>query len=169
MNTGVLAGLMVRELDAMARELRAYQAETQLWEKPTAVPNSGGTLALHVAGNLQHFVGAILGGTGYVRNRTAEFEQRDMPRARLLEELERASEVVSRVLPALSREVLDDWYPLPVGGYRVRTSAFLLHLAVHLAYHLGQVDYHRRVVTGVAEGVGAVAVGEITGAVPVQG
>jgi uncharacterized damage-inducible protein DinB len=169
MTPTLLAGLMLRELATLARELNAYGLEAQLWEKPAVLPNSAGTLALHLAGNLQHFVGAVLGRTGYVRDRKAEFERRGVPRAELLQELDKAAEVVRAVVPRLSPQELDDWYPLSVGGYRVRTGALLLHLALHLAYHVGQVDYHRRIVTGMAEGVGAVALGEIPGATPVQG
>jgi hypothetical protein len=166
MTPSVLAALLSRELRTLQREIEAYPSDTQIWATHPGLPNTGGTLALHAAGNLQHFIGAVLGGTGYVRDRAAEFSRRDVPRAELLRELETAVEVVERVLPDLPPALLGTWYPEPVAKRRVRTDEFLVHLEAHLAYHVGQVDYHRRAVTGENLGVGAVAPGELPGAVP---
>jgi hypothetical protein len=86
-----MAALMSRELRTFERELNAYQTEEQVWLLPPGLPNSGGTLALHAAGNLQHFIGAVLGGSSYVRDRDAEFQRRGVPRAELIEGLRRAT------------------------------------------------------------------------------
>ena len=163
-----MAALLSRELRTLQRELEAYPSDALIWTHPAGFPNTTGTLALHAAGNLQHFVGAVLGQTGYVRNRDAEFTRRDVPRAELLRELGVAIEVVERVLAALPASALEEWYPLPVAKRRVRTDEFLVHLATHLAYHVGQADYHRRAVTGENRGVNAVAPAELPSATPVD-
>jgi len=166
--TVTAAGLLTRELRAMQRELEGYATEPQIWQVHPALSNTGGTLALHVAGNLLHFVGAVLGGSGYVRNRDAEFSRRDVPRAELILELDRAIEAVESALAGVTESQLAEWYPLPVANRRVRTGEFVLHLATHLAYHLGQVDFHRRIVMGDGKGVGAVSPIELPSAVPID-
>ncbi len=168
MLTTTVAGMLTRELRTFQRELEAYPDEAQIWQMHPALPNTTGTLALHAAGNLLHFVGAVLGNTGYVRNRDGEFHRRDVARAELIRELERAVEVVQQSLASVTDAKLEDWYPLPVAGCRVRTGEFLVHLAVHLGYHLGQADFHRRIITGEARGTGAVSPTELPGAVPVD-
>lgn len=147
--------LLHRELDAVRRSVEVYPDEASLWAVPGGLPNPGGTLVLHIAGNLQHYVGAQLGGTGYVRDRDAEFARRDVPRAELLAEIDRARDAVTAGLADIGPERLAAPYPEPVAGRRVATSDFLVHLLAHLAYHLGQLDYHRRTVTGDRAGVGA--------------
>ena len=151
---------MTRDLAALRAELRAYPRPEHLWELPPGIRNSAGTLALHVSGNLQHFIGAQLGGTGYVRDRPAEFSERNVPLDELEERLDRSIRVVEETLGALREEDLARDYPLELAGARLSTGLFLAHLAAHLAYHLGQVDYHRRLVTGreeAVEGVGSMA------------
>lgn len=145
----------------MRREVEAYPDDATLWFTPPGIANPGGTLALHCAGNLQHYVGAVLGGTGYVRDRAAEFSRRGVPRAELLEGLDRAAEVVDRTLAALPEEVLERPYPERVADRIFPTGIFLAQLASHLAYHLGQLDFHRRLVTGSGGTVGAVAVADL--------
>jgi uncharacterized damage-inducible protein DinB len=158
MTTGeILAGLMVRDLRAVQRELEAYPSEASLWVRPDSIPNAGGTLALHLAGNLRHFVGALLGHTGYVRDRDAEFARRDVPRAELLRELDAAIADVSTVLPTLSADRMDAFMTIGHGDRQVQTGEFLTHLAVHLSYHLGQIDYHRRLTSGASSSVDALS------------
>lgn len=153
--------VMLRELRSLRLELEAFPDEPSVWALPTGLPNSAGTLALHLAGNLQHYIGARLGGTGYVRDRAREFAARDLPRATLYAELAEAEAVVRRVLPALTDADLTTPFPEAVRDQVMETGDFLLHLAVHLGYHLGQASYHRRVVTGNATGVGALATGAL--------
>jgi len=157
-----LSGVLIREVRTLIRELDAYPDETQIWATPPGVTNSTGTLALHLAGNLNHFIGGVLGGSGYKRDRDAEFSRRDVPRTELKRELEGAVATIERVVPALDRAVLEAPYAAPPGGYTFVTGDFLVHLASHLAYHIGQVDYHRRMVTGSATSVGPQSLGELS-------
>ena len=123
-------------------------------------------LALHLTGNLQHYVGAQLGRTGYVRDRAAEFARRGVPRAELLREIEAARSAVRAGLAILSDQQLAADYPEIMAGVRVTTGEYLLHLTTHFAYHLGQLDYHRRVVTGNESGVGAMRPAELSSVRP---
>jgi hypothetical protein len=166
MLVSTVAAILDRDLRAARRELEAYPDERQIWRAVPGVPNSAGTLALHLAGNLQHYIGALLGHTGYVRDRPAEFALRDVPRAELLQGLETARSVVGSVLARLRDEDLPKQLPEIITGVRVDTEEYLVHLLVHLAYHLGQMDVHRRVVTGNASGVGAVRPTELGSARP---
>jgi hypothetical protein len=139
------------------RELRAFPDEDLIWAHPPGAPNSAGTLALHLCGNLQHFIGAQLGATGYVRDRDAEFSDRGVPLVELERRIDQTQDAVEGTL-RLGAIDLDAEYPLEVAGVRLSTRTFLLHLTSHLAYHLGQIDYHRRIVTGRSDGVGAVSI-----------
>jgi hypothetical protein len=152
---------LLRELGALRREVESYPDELLLWALPPGLPNSAGTLALHIAGNLRHYIGARLGGSGYVRDREEEFAARDVPRAALLDRLAAAEEAIRTTLHGLSEERLAEPYPEAIRGHPLETGDFLVHLAVHLGYHLGQVSYHRRLVTGDVRGVGALDPGEI--------
>jgi uncharacterized damage-inducible protein DinB len=161
MSVSILKLLITRELRAFRRELEAYPDDASVWRAVPGLPNTGGTLALHVVGNLRHFIGAIVGRDGYVRDRDAEFSRRDVSRRELLAGLDAALAAVERALGAASDDGLRGAYPEPIAKRTVPTEAFLLHLATHLAYHLGQMDYHRRAVTGDATGVDAVSVREL--------
>jgi uncharacterized damage-inducible protein DinB len=153
--------VLTRELRAVRRELEAYPDEASVWRAVPGLPNSGGTLALHVAGNLQHFLGAILGQDGYKRDRDAEFARRDVPRTELIAGIEAAIRSVDRTIQGLKPETLERPYPEPIAKRTVSTHDFLVHLSTHLAYHLGQLDYHRRAVSGNPQGVDAVSVREL--------
>ena len=161
MTPQILSRTLLRELDTLRDEIRSYPDERDLWTVPPGVRNSAGNLALHLAGNLRHFVGGVLGGSGYVRDREAEFRRRDVPREEVLALVEAAREEVESALARLDPAGLDAEYPLEIVGRRPRTGDFLLHLGAHLAYHLGQIDYHRRIVTGREGEVRAVAVGAL--------
>ena len=156
-----LRRILLRDLATLRREVEAYGRESDLWTCPAGIANSAGTLALHLAGNLRHFIGAQLGGTGYVRDRDAEFNDRNVPRAVLISHIEDAARAVDQTLRTLPEARLAEPYPLEVGGTRPETGLFLQHLATHFAYHLGQVDYHRRLVTGGTATVGAQSVPEL--------
>jgi len=138
--------VLVRDLGTLAGELRAYPSDEAVWRTAGAIANPAGTLALHLCGNLRHFVGATLGGTGYVRDRDAEFSRRGVPRAELLAEIDAALREVDGTLARLKDADLAGEYPLPFNGEPIGTTHFLVHLAAHLAYHLGQVNYHRRLI-----------------------
>ena len=164
MQIGWFATTLVRELRALARELEAYSDERDLWRTPPGIANSAGTLALHLCGNLQHYVGARLGGTGYLRDRTAEFAARDLPRSALLARIEATIGVVERTLGSAAGFAWERPFPELVANRSLATGDFLLHLVSHLAFHLGQVDYHRRLVTGDPRSVAPVAVVELASA-----
>jgi uncharacterized damage-inducible protein DinB len=169
MGTSLAAGvaaILDRDLRTLRRELEAYPDERQIWQEVPGLPNSGGTLALHLAGNLQHYIGTRLGGTGYVRNRDAEFSRRDVPRAELVAEVERARTAVAAALPGVPADALERDYPEIIADRRIRTDEYLVHLCTHFTYHLGQLDSHRRVVTGSPDGVGALRPAELGSARP---
>jgi Protein of unknown function (DUF1572) len=164
-----IAAVIGRELRTIERELNAYRTEDQIWALPAGLPNSGGTLALHAAGNLLHFVGAVLGGSSYVRDRDAEFSRRGVPRAELIDGLRHAEQAVRETLTTLDPARFTEPYPVPVANRRVNTGEFMTHLAAHLAYHAGQLDFHRRIVTADASGVGAVSPMELPSSRPIEG
>jgi hypothetical protein len=143
-----LAILLVRELRTFEREIDLFGDDERIWSAAPGCPNAAANSALHVAGNLRHYVGAVLGGTGYVRNREREFGLRSGSRGDVKEELRAAIRDVSAILPALPDAAFAGDFPELVSGLRLRTDRFLMHLCAHAAYHLGQADYARRAVTG---------------------
>jgi uncharacterized protein DUF1572 len=156
--------LILRELRGTQREIEQYPNDESVWAMPPGIKNSAGNLALHLAGNLQHFVGARLGGSSYVRDREAEFSQRHLSRAELVRELGRAIESIEKGFSKIKEKDLAAAFPDQVAGVSPGTGEFLLHIAVHLGYHLGQIDYHRRLVTGDATTVDTVSVKELPSA-----
>jgi len=149
--------LLVRELGAFAREVELFPDDESLFRTVPGVTNSAGNLALHVCGNLKHFVGAVLGGTGYVRTRDAEFATRSGRREDVARELHETATIVSEALARLPGEALERSYPQPVANLELPCRLFLIHLAVHLSFHLGQAGYLRRIVTGDGRSSGPVA------------
>jgi hypothetical protein len=147
---------LVRELDGFKRELALFPDDESVWTTLPGVTNSAGNLALHVAGNLQHFIGAVLGGTGYVRNRELEFGQRSGPRENIYAELDAAIAVVRRVLPGIANDTLDQEFPEQLMGMTFRTSTFLVHLCAHAGFHLGQAGYLRRILTADSKSSGPI-------------
>lgn len=144
MLTITLTALFERDLDKLQQEISLYKDEKKLWETGKHISNSAGNLTLHLIGNLNHFIGATLGGSGYVRNRPLEFSQRDIPRDELLGMIGKTAAVVKETLGRLGESDLQKEYPLPVFDKPTGTEFFLVHLSTHLAYHLGQINYHRR-------------------------
>jgi len=119
---------------------------------------------LHLAGNLRTYIGQQVGGVAYERDRPREFSARNLPRAELLQDIDATIAAVNAAMPKLSDAMLAGRYPLPIGAVTVNTQDFLLHVAVHLGYHLGQVDYHRRLVTKSNTTVSTMAPGELASA-----
>lgn len=153
LNVRDFALVIARDLASLRAEVLSYPDDEAPWALPPGAPNSGGTLVLHLCGNLRHFVGAGLGGSGYVRDREAEFSTRGTARAELAALVHITAAEVALALEALSERRLDD--PMTIGTSTLPVRRGLLHLAAHLGYHLGQLDYHRRLVTGDAHGIGA--------------
>jgi len=146
--TSILRTQIARELDGFVREVEAFPDDPSVWAVAPGVTNSVGTLVLHVCGNLQHFVGHVLGGSSYVRDRPREFSETGVSRPELVAGLMTAGAVVDDALSRVSMEQLEADYPEPLAGHTVNTAQFLVHLGAHLAFHLGQAGYLRRVVTG---------------------
>lgn len=139
--THALNELYQRDLDKAIEEISLFENETDLWKIGGDIKNSAGNLALHMAGNLLHFIGAQLGGSGYVRNREFEFAGMDVSRDVLIAGLQEAKKIIGNVLPSLTKDQLESIGENPFG---MTNEKFLLHLYSHLSYHLGQVNYHRR-------------------------
>lgn len=139
-----LIPLYERDLNKLKQEIQSYESEEKLWKVSGSINNSAGNLCLHLTGNLRHFIGTILGKTDFVRNREAEFSSRNIPQSQLIKDIESTVVVIKEVLPQLTEEQLAQEYPIQVFGYPMTNSYFLIHLAMHLDYHLGQINYHRR-------------------------
>ena len=140
----VLTTLFCRDLAKLKVELESYKNETQIWKVVGDIANSTGNLCLHLVGNLDTYIGATLGNTGYVRDRDAEFALKDIPRSELIKRIDSTIQTIQTVVPAIPEEQLKSEYPLLVLKEKTTTEYFLIHLAMHLSYHLGQVNYHRR-------------------------
>lgn len=148
MLTKILTELYERDLTKLKAEIELYADEADLWKKPGEVPNSAGNLCLHLNGNLQHFLGAVLSDSGYIRDRDAEFSTTDVPRGQMHADIDVTLAVVRSTLSNLTEADLAATYPIEVFGKPMTTGWFIAHLATHLTWHLGQINYHRRIVTG---------------------
>ena len=144
MITESLRSLFNRDLNKLKTEIEAYQNEENLWKTDKNIANSAGNLCLHLVGNINNFIGAQLGNTGYIRHRELEFSLKDVPRAELIEKVEATIAMIDSVLSQLTEEDLKKEYPLVVFESKMTTDYFLIHLVAHLDYHLGQINYHRR-------------------------
>ncbi len=148
MITTDLASLFARDLERLVQEIRAFPDTAALWRTAPGVTNAAGTLGLHLEGNLREYVGRLLGGIAYVRDRPLEFSARDVPQADLVRRLEAVRDTIPPLIAALSAATLDTQYPEPFNGATLSTGKVLCHLYGHLSYHLGQIDYLRRFTTG---------------------
>lgn len=143
-----LATLFQRDLARLKQEIESYRDEKNIWRTGKDISNSAGNLCLHLIGNLNTYIGKELGNTGYTRNRDLEFSQKNVPRSSLVEMITATMKVVDETLKAIKPETLTEEYPLLVYEHKLPTGAFLVYLATHLSYHLGQVNYHRRLLDG---------------------
>ena len=133
-----------RELLKLKDEVKNFKNEANIWRKSDGVTNSAGTLVLHLVGNLNLTIGTHLGGTGYVRNREQEFSLTGVSQQKLIADIERLIEVVKNSLKNTSPEKLSEQYPLEIVGQK-STTFYLMFFFGHLTYHLGQINYLRRV------------------------
>lgn len=133
-----------RDLNKLKDEISAYDPETNLWIIKHEIKNSVGNLCLHITGSLQYMIGTLLGGTSYIRNRDAEFSLKNIPKADLLAGVDDAKQVVIRVLGSITESDLTKVYPAKIGNNDVPAEYVIIHLYGHLNYHLGQINYHRR-------------------------
>jgi uncharacterized damage-inducible protein DinB len=148
MITPILIRLFEKDLNKLTEEINLYPDDSSLWVVQEGIKNSGGNLCLHLAGSLQHFFGAVLLNSGYVRNRDAEFSLKNITKAKLLGEVDEAKASVRDTLEQVSKKDLEKPYPLKLADETVTTEHFLLHMLSHVNYHLGQINYHRRMVAG---------------------
>lgn len=139
-----LKTLFNRDLNQLKTEIDSYQNESDIWKTQKGIANSAGNLCLHLVGNLNTYIGAEFGKTGYIRNRPLEFSLKDIPRTELLSKIEETIVVVDNALNTISEEELKKEYSLLVFKNKTSTEFMLVHLTTHLAYHLGQINYHRR-------------------------
>ena len=143
-----LAALYSRDLARLIQELRAFPDTASVWKTVPGVSNAAGTLALHLEGGLRHFIGLRLGKIDYTRDRPLEFSARGVERDELIARLEAVQASIPNVIAALNDAELDAIDPQNGTDKPLTTRQWLIHLYGHLSYHLGQVDYMRRVATG---------------------
>ncbi len=136
--------VITRDLEKLKDEILQYSDERKIWVTDKMIANSAGNLCLHLVGNLNTFIGAEIGKTGYIRNRELEFSMKDVSREELVKNIENTISVVNSSLDSLQEEDMEKDYALKVLPEKTSTGYFLVHLACHLGYHLGQVNYHRR-------------------------
>ena len=141
--------LFVRDLQKLKLEIEAYEDESLIWQISRGINNSAGNLCLHIVGNLNTYIGSILGNTGYIRNRDQEFSLKNIPKATLVEEINNVITIIEDSFHSLTDDQLAENYPDEVLGSTMSTRQFLIHLIGHLNYHLGQINYHRRILTGI--------------------
>lgn len=139
-----LIELFERDLKRLITEINLYKDENNLWIIEKGISNSAGNLALHLLGNLNHFIGGTLGHSGYVRYREDEFTLKNVLRIDLITNIENCILIVKNTLNKLTPEDFEKDFPIEVFGKVSSTSFILVHLTTHLTYHLGQINYHRR-------------------------
>jgi uncharacterized damage-inducible protein DinB len=139
-----LQEIFFRDINRLKSEMELYQNEADIWRIEKHISNSAGNLCLHLIGNLNAFIGAALGNTNYVRNRALEFSEKGVPRTELLNKIDETILVVNQTLQQLSEDDLKKDFPILVFDEKTTTEFFLVHLSTHLTYHLGQINYHRR-------------------------
>ncbi|UTA67065.1 DUF1572 family protein [Emticicia sp. 21SJ11W-3] len=139
-----LIKLLDRDLLRLKREIEAYKTEDLLWVTPGEISNSAGNLCLHLMGNLNHYIGAQLGNTGYERNRPVEFSDKNVPRAELIEKIEATRLMLPTVLNTLTPDHLASNHTEEYNNGQDTNEYFLIHTYGHFNYHLGQINYHRR-------------------------
>lgn len=144
MLTQTLNKLFKRDLNKLKEEIKLYSNESNLWIVDKDVLNSGGNLCLHLVGNLNHFIGAEIGKTDYIRQRDLEFSLKNVPRTELIQQIDDVMLVIDQVLQTLTEEDLQKEYSRRVFEDTMTVEYFLVHLSMHLGYHLGQINYHRR-------------------------
>lgn len=140
--------LFIRDLNKLKKEIELYKNEANLWVVEGNIINSAGNLCLHLIGNLNTYIGAELGKSGYVRYRELEFSQKDIAREELIHRIEETLIIVDATLSHLAEDSLQNEFPILVFDKKTSTEYLLVHLTTHLAYHLGQINYHRRLLEG---------------------
>ena len=138
--------LFNRDLKRLIAEIELYKNESDIWIIKGQINNSAGNLCLHLVGNLNIYIGKVLGNTGYIRNRELEFSSKNIPKKELIKKVEDTIEVINQSLDNLNAELLETEFPILVFEDKTSTEFLLVHLTTHLTYHLGQINYHRRLI-----------------------
>jgi uncharacterized damage-inducible protein DinB len=138
--------LFNRDLNRLINEIKQYKIESDIWKVTGQISNSAGNLCLHLVGNLNTYIGKELGGTDYIRNRELEFTLRNVSRDELIMKVENTIEIINQTFDNLDENLLEAEYPIVVFDNKTSTEYFLVHLTTHLTYHLGQINYHRRLI-----------------------
>ena len=138
--------LFQRDLDRLKSEVKSFNSNEVFWKVDKEISNSSGNLTIHIIGNLNHFIGATLGKSGYVRDRDGEFNNKNIPRKQILEDIENVKIIITNVISNLDKEDLVKIYPINIRKEGMSIEQFLMHLYGHLNYHLGQINYHRRLI-----------------------
>lgn len=139
-----IADFYEKDLDKWIEEIRAFNSEEDIWKTKEGINNSAGNLTLHIAGNLNHFIGTIMANSGYVRKRDEEFSVKNIPREKLINDLTALKEMTGNTIRNLSADHLEKEFPQKINEYTFTYSSMLTFLLKHLNYHLGQVNYLRR-------------------------
>jgi len=139
-----LTNLLLRDLDKLKSEINSYSDDAALWKIDKNILNSGGHLTMHLIGNLNHFLGTILIKTDYKRNRAAEFNGRDISRKQIISSIDNLKKIIKKGATSLAEYDLTKPFPDTTFGHEMTTKQFLIHLFGHFNYHLGQINYHRR-------------------------
>jgi hypothetical protein len=137
-----------RDLEKLSHEISLYKNEKNIWRVDKQITNSAGNLCLHLVGNMNTYIGAVLGRSGYIRNRDLEFSQKDIPQYELITKVDDTITVIEKSMDLVNDEQLKEEYPLLVFQTKTTVEYMLVHLSAHLGYHLGQVNYHRRLLDG---------------------
>lgn len=146
MFAGWLIESMESDLNKLKNEVNLYTDEKDLWIVKGEILNSAGNLCLHLLGNLNHFIGHLIGGTGYQRNRDLEFSDKNVARAELNNRIDALIEVIKKSLPKLNDTDINRTFPDKISGKTREYGFALLHISNHFNYHLGQINYHRRLI-----------------------
>ena len=144
MITDTLKQLFKRDLNKLKAEIAQYQNEDRIWLIEQSIANSAGNLCLHLIGNLNAYIGVGLANTGYIRQRDLEFSLKDIPIPELILQIEKTMAVVDMGLTNLTENDLAKDFPIQIWEKPMEMEYTLVHLLSHLNYHLGQVNYHRR-------------------------
>ena len=138
--------IFIRDILKLKNEIELYNNEDKIWRIEKAITNSAGNLCLHLIGNLNAHIGGVLGQSGYTRDRALEFSAKNVPRQDLLAMIDETSTMLENTFEHLKDAELEKDYPILVFDHQTTIAFMLVHLAGHLNYHLGQINYHRRLI-----------------------
>jgi uncharacterized damage-inducible protein DinB len=141
-----LRKVFIKDLEKLKEEISLYRSEQNLWKIEKQIANSAGNLCLHLVGNLNTYFGAVIGKTGYIRNRDQEFSLKNIPQKELVHMVEATITMLDKVMKSMTDDELKEEYPMLVLKEKTTSGYFLFHLSSHLGYHLGQINYHRRLI-----------------------